>query len=208
MSFVRSTVLAAVLAVTSLASQATTVSLVADGQWNAFDVAELDSLTGGTEWIDANNSLDPAYGSALNFSFTIDAGFVGTLTVVDAAYAGDTFSVFNGAALLGATSSVTPGVYALQADGTVVTPANVGYDFDAALQAPAFSRGVFTLTAGTYRISGLLAQSVSLEDGTPLNATAGAVKLSVSAVPEPSGWALAAAGLGCAVFVTRRRSPR
>lgn len=208
MSFARSTVLAAVLAVTSLASQATTISLAADGQWNAFDVAELDSLSGGTEWIEAHNSLDPGYGSALNFSFTINTGSVGTLTVVDAAYAGDTFWVFNGAALLGATSSVAPGVYAFLPDDTPVTPVNAGYDFDAALQDPAFSRGVFTLAAGTYSISGLLAQSVSFEDGTPLNATAGALKLSVSAVPEPSGWALAAAALGFAVFVTRRRLPR
>lgn len=194
----------AAAAMVSLAAQASSVSLAADGQWNTFTVDSFSSTTGGNEWITADDSLDPAFGTAQIFNFTIAAGEVGTLTVVDGAFAGDTFQVFNLGQLLGNTSVVPVGYYD---DANL---ANVGFDFDAALQNTTFSRGVFVLGAGTYAIGGQLVQSVLLDNvsNEALNATVGAIKLTVSPVPEPSGAALALAALGLTVMVSRRRAAR
>jgi hypothetical protein len=191
---------ATILAAASLASQASTVNLAADGQWNAFTVDAFSSASGGAEWIDGDDSNAPGFGSALNYSFTIAAGQQGTLTVVDANFAGDTFQVFNLGVALGLTSQVPAGVYGNTAD--------VGNDYDAALSNAAFSRGVFTLAAGTYSISGVLAQSVLLDDGSALNATGGALRLDVSPVPEPSTGSLVLAALGVAWLLVRRTSSR
>ena len=191
--------LTAVLLSSSLAAQATSVSLVANDQWQAFGVDSFASSSGGNEWIDNSDTNAPGYGSPLNFTFTIAAGSQGTLTVVDGDLAGDTFNVYNNGGLLGSTSAVPVQQYGSAPD--------VGYNFDAALANPAFSNGVFTLSAGSYSISGVLAQSVLL--GTdPLNATGGAVKLSVSAVPEPASAALVLAALGVTALVSRRRDAR
>jgi hypothetical protein len=193
----RSLMLATVLAATSLASQATTVNLAADGQWNAFTVDALSSLSGGVEWIDGNDSNAQGFGSALNYSFTIAAGQQGLLTVVDANFAGDTFQVFNQGVLLGTTSAVPQTSYD--------TALDLGDDHDAALLSPAFSHRTFALGAGTYSISGALAQSVLL-DGQDLNATGGALKLSVSAVPEPGTGILLLSALGVIGLVATRRT--
>jgi len=204
MSSFQPALLAAVLAASSLAAQASTLNLAADAQWQAFGVDNFSAISMGTEWIDNADSNAAGFGSPLDFSFTIAAGFVGQLTVVDASMAGDTFNVFSNGHLLGATSSVPVQVYGSAPD--------VGYDYDAALLSNAFSRGVFTLGAGTYSITGALAQSLMIDDGqgglSPLNATAGAVKLSVSAVPEPSSLALVFAALGVTWLVSRRTASR
>lgn len=196
--------LAVALAASSLAAQATSINLAADNQWQAFGVDSFSAVSGGTEWIDNDYSNAAGFGTPLDFTFTIAAGFVGELTVVDAVMAGDTFNVFNAGSLLGSTSSVAVQQYGSAPD--------VGYDYDAALQNSAFSRAVFTLGAGTYSISGALAQSLMIDDGlgglSPLNATAGAVKLSVSAVPEPSTLALVIAALGVTWLVSRRTPVR
>jgi hypothetical protein len=189
--------LAAALAATSLCSQATTVDLAADGQWNAFTIDALSSLSGGVEWIDGDDSNAEGFGSALNYSFTIGAGFQGWLTVVDANFGGDTFQVFNQGVLLGSTSAVAQTSYDNAPD--------LGNDHDAALLDAAFSHRVFKLGAGSYRISGLLAQSVLL-DGAPLNATGGALKLHVGVVPEPGSAALVLAALGVVGLMAQRRS--
>lgn len=200
MSFLKS-VLLATLTAASLAAQATSVPLAADGQWHTFGVDSFAAVSGGTEWIDNADTNAPGYGTPLDFSFTIAAGFVGQLTVVDAAMAGDVFQVLKGGHLLGATNGVPVQQYGSAPD--------IGDDFDAALLNTAFSRGVFTLGAGTHHISGVLVQSLMLDDGlggfSPINATVGAVKLSVSAVPEPSSTDLALAALGVVWLVSRRR---
>lgn len=165
------------------------------GQWLQFNVSDFDARSGGLEWIDFNNSNTPGFGTPLSFTFTIASGFTGKLTVVDGAFAGDTFKVTNFGTLLGHTSPVPVTDYASAAD--------TGYDFDAALANASFSRGVFSLGAGNYRIGGLLDQSVTA-GGTPLNATVGALSLTVSAVPEPSTYALMLAGLGMLVTFIRR----
>jgi len=203
MLFLRSSLLAAALAVSSLAAQAATIDLAADGQWHAFTVSPDQSLSGGLEWTVGDDSSNPEFGSALNYTFTIAAGQQGKLTVVDGVFAGDVFNVLNNGQLLGSTSAV-PLTYYLE------SPSNVGYDFDAALVDGAFSQQVFTLAAGSYSISGYLTQSVLFDRdlGEPLNATEGALKLSVSAVPEPSTAALVWAAIGVIALVMRRQSNR
>ena len=157
------------------------------GQWQRFDVSDLDALSGGTEWIDDSNSLAAGFGTPLSFSFTIGAGQVGQLTVVDAGFSGDTFLLFNAGASIGSTGPV--------AVTTIDTAAYLGEGFDAALANASFSHAVLTLGAGSYQISGRLDQSVQAA-GLPLNSTVGAVQLTVSAVPEPATGLARLAGLG------------
>ena len=178
----------AAAAVIATPAHATSVALAADGSWNEFDVDAMLSSGGGNGWIDEVYAGDD---SALTFTFTIAAGSRGKLTVVDTGFAGDTFTITNGGAVLGTTSSVAAGTSA----GALV------FDADEALANPAYSNGVFTLSAGTYSIGGALLQSV---DGD-LDATSGAVRLSVSAIPEPANAALMIAGLAAVAALARRR---
>ena len=190
-------VAAALLGACIASSHATVVAVVADGQWNTFNVSDIDSTSFGVEWIDNNNTLSPDFGTPLSFSFTVAAGFKATLTVVDAGFAGDTFKVTDFGAVLGSTSAVPAQIFD--------TAPDLGIDFDAALANPSFSRGVFGLSAGTYSISGMLDQSVGLDANTPLNSTVGALKLAVApAVPEPSTWSAVIAGLALIAFMARR----
>jgi hypothetical protein len=171
----------------ALPAQASSVALPADNQWSLFSVD--GALAPSLSWIDDA-------GSPLTFDFDIAAGFVGTLTIVDAVFGGDTFKVTNFGNLLGSTSSVP-----LADIGSAV---DHGYDFDAAQADKSFSSAVFTLAAGSYRIGGFLDQSL-LFDGQRLDATAGALRLSVAPIPEPSTYALLFAGLGVIGLVARRR---
>ena len=196
----------ALFAAFALPAQATDVALVTSsgqsgyGSWQQFNVSDLDSLTFGTEWIDFSSAPGAGFGTPLTFTFTIAAGQFGRFTAVDAAFGGDTFKVTDFGNLIGATSAVPITDYA--------TAPDVGLDFDAALANPAFSQGLFLLGAGSHRISGRLDQSVRL-DGVALNATVGAVRLTVApvapAVPEPSTGALLLAGLGAVGALVRRR---
>jgi hypothetical protein len=178
----------AAAAVIATPAHATSVALAADGSWNEFDVDAMLSSDGGNGWIDEAYAGDD---SALTFTFTIAAGNHGTLTIVDTGFAGDTFTITNSGAFLGTTSSVAAGTSA----GALV------FDANDALANPAYSNGVFTLGAGTYSIGGALLQSV---DGD-LDATSGAVRLSVSAIPEPANAALMIAGLAAIAALARRR---
>ena len=169
--------LAASAAACLLFHNAGAVTLTADDQWNSFDVDTFSASSGGTEWIDLGS------GQPLHFTFSVGTGQFGRLTVVDGGFAGDSFKVLNGVALLGKTSA--------PADSY---PGSVGTDFDAALADPAYSRRRFFLTAGNYDITGRLDRS-ALVGGTALDATVGALKLTVSPVPEPASAALLLAGL-------------
>jgi hypothetical protein len=188
----------AALALTAAISapvHATTINVTTDGSWYEFDVDDLTSLSGETEWID--NVTGPAGyvgdGSTMSFAFTLASG--GVLRVVDAGFAGDTFQVFNGTTFLFETSAVPETDFS--------TAADIGTDFDAAFADHAnFSYAEFLLGPGTYTIKGALWQSV-LDGTTPLNATVGAI--SVSAVPVPAaGWLLVSALAG-GFGVARRR---
>ena len=169
------------------AARAADTALAADGQWNAFAVDGL--LNPSLAWIDDA-------GDALNYTFTIAAGTIGTLDVVDAVFAGDTYGVTNFGSALGLTSAVP------LAD--IGSAADLGLDYDAAFADGAFSHASYQLMAGTYRIGGYLAQSL-LIDGQRLDATAGALRLNVAPVPEPSTYALMAAGLLAIGYLARRR---
>jgi len=176
---------------------ATTINVTTDGRWYEFDVDDLTSLSGETEWID--NVTGPAGyngdGSTLTFSITLtdDAA----LRAVDAGFARATFQVFNGPTFLFETSAVPQTDYS--------TAGNAGTDFDAAFADHAnFSYAEFLLGPGTYAIKGALSQSV-LDGVTPLNATVGAV--SITAVPVPAAaWLLGSALAGGFGFARRRRS--
>lgn len=171
-------------AVLALASPSHAASLPADGSWQVFDIDEF--LSGALAFIDI------ADGSPLSFEFSIDTGQIGTLTVVDAGFAGDRFEILDGAQSLGLSSA--PGAS---------FPDSVGLDFDAALADPAYSRGVFVFGAGNHLVTGALVQSVEL-DGLPLNATVGALRLTVSPVPEPATAASLLAGMALLAGLRRR----
>jgi hypothetical protein len=176
---------------------ATTVSLAGDGQWVGFNVNDLDAVSQGVEWIDNANTLSPGFGSPLSFSFTVAAGFTGYLSVVDAGFSGDTFSILNHGSLLGQTSAVPVTTFESAVD------AGLGYAA-AFADRTHFSSTTFALGAGTYLITGSLAQSL-LFDGVPLNATAGALNLTMAPVPEPATLAAMLLGLGLVAGAVRRR---
>ena len=172
---------------------ATNITINPDGAWNPFDVDDVIALTpGSTEWIDATTGLSGYHGDGSKISFSITLSSAAYLTVVDAGYAGDTFTVFDNTVALGTTS---PAVNSY--------PNTIGTNFNAALLNPNYSQGVFLLGAGTHSITGeLLASAV---DGSlvPFNATVGALK--VAPVPLPAGlWLLGSACVG--LFARTRRA--
>lgn len=190
----RFTLIAATLALAALSSaHADTQALSTDGSWAEFAV-DKDSLgnLGWMYWKPQPQGSDLP--TALSFSVDIPAGYVGTLTVVDRVVSGDTFSVTDNGAALGTTGAVsaTAGAFAFSADD--------------ALANPAFSRGVFTLSAGSHTLSGSLLQSAIDPDVGALNSTLGGVNVTITAVPEPATAATLLIGLGLLVGAARRRN--
>ncbi len=170
-------------------AQAALVNINTDDSWNQFDVARDLAANGGIGWIDI---LD---GSALSFQFTIANGKVGLLTVVDTGFAGDRFGIsVNGGALQ--TTSQASNSY----------PVAIGQaDFDLALASPSYSRGTYSLGAGSYTVSGLLVTSALDGTGAVLDATSGGLKVAVSAVPMPPSLVLMVVGLLGLTAQWRRR---
>jgi len=109
-------------------------TLNADGQWVDFTVSRL--MTGDLGW----SNFD---GQALSFDFTVAEGFVATLSVVDAGWSGDRFTVTDLGQEIGTTS--------VAVIGNQGTPAIV--DFDEAFADSNFSRGVYSLNAGQHSIA-------------------------------------------------------
>ena len=173
------------LSLITLLSAAQAAVLPTDGSWRSFAVdANLPPYSAG--WIDDD-------GASLRFDFSIDAGQVGTLTVLDTGFAGDVFQVSDGATLLGSTGAAVAG----DPNGAIT------FDPSAALADARFSRAVFTLAAGAHSISGSAVQFLADANG-PLYATLGALRLEVSPVPEPASLALLLAGLMLLPAVLRR----
>lgn len=171
-------------------AQATDFTLLPGSGWKDFFVADPAFNLGNADlsWVDPNNF------SKVSYSFTVPAGSYGTLTVVDAGFAGDVFSVAsNGASL--ANTSVATNSY----------PTAEG-DYDLALANSDFSRGVYAFSAGTYTITGALFTSALDDAGNPINSTVGALKLEVSPVPEASTLVTLMAGLGMVGLLARRRA--
>jgi len=177
---------AALLALTA-AAQAQAISLVADGQWASFDVAS--DLSGNLGWID----LDSA--EALSFSFTVPAGHVATLTVVDAGFAGDRYTVLDQGVVLGVTSAAVDSY-----------PGNAYLDFGAALADTGYSRGVFLLAAGSHDIGGWMSRSALDDAGLALDSSVGGIRLTVSPVPEPATLVSMLAGLALIGLALKRRT--
>ncbi|MCV2355216.1 PEP-CTERM sorting domain-containing protein [Paucibacter sp. B2R-40] len=190
--FIRAAAVGALTLASALgAAQAAT--LAANGSWTEFLVNVDQAPAYSLDWLVGFDDASPAH-----FSFTIANGFVGSLTVLDTGISGDRFIVQNKGATLGETSVGVDGDPMLE--GSSVT------DFDLALAKPAFSRGVFTLEAGSYDISGYLSRSVLL-DGNPMNVTTGGIALTVaevSPVPEPATLLSLLAGLS--LIAMRRRN--
>lgn len=180
--------LAVLGAASAFAVQATTVPLPADDEWHAFTVDPLLAADHGFEWIESQ------HGSPLSFEFTVAAGTVATLTVIDGGYGGDSFSVsVNGLALPNTSK------------GGNSYPKTVGSNFDAAYGNKQYSRGYYSFVVpGQYTVTGALFKSAQDDHGVPLNNTVGAVLLEVSAVPELSTLSSLLAGLGLLALVSRR----
>lgn len=169
-------------------TQAGTVALVANGEWNEFNVNDEFSNTQGVEWIDFNDSNSPSFGSALTYQFTIANGFKGLLSVVDAGVAGDSFEIFNNGQSIGFTSNTTNSI-------------EYSNDFESNLTNANFSSNFFTLAEGTYNISGALFSTLQ-----SFNETNGALKLDVTPVPLPGTFGLLAGGISLLAFMRRRRA--
>jgi hypothetical protein len=120
------------------------------------------------------------------------------LTVVDAGFSGDQFSVFSNGVTLSETSRAVNSY-----------PTSIGLDFDGALANASYSRGVYSLAAGSYVVGGSLLSSASDDTGAPLNSTVGGLKVevtSVSVVPLPAAALLLLPGLGVMGLTARRRA--
>ena len=173
-------------------SHAKDVALTVGAGWASFDTDR--AAVGSDAWADIDNSSF----ERVFFTFNVTADNGATLTVVDGAFAGNTFSVLNGSALLGNTSAVT----ALDQNTAPFS------SFDQAFANPSYSRGIFNLSVGNYRITGNLTQA-GLDGTTPVWATSGALRVdTVSAVPEPSTYAMLLSGMGMMVYISRRQRGR
>lgn len=199
MSILRSSFVAAAVALSAVAAQAATVIPVTqDGRWNAFTVDALStSAANALNWIDVDYSSAAGDADTLSFTFTVTEKAI--LRVVDLYTAGDTFNVAitsaAGTQLLG-TSAVT----ARDLGDAVLPFANTAAE---AWGNVDFSQLQVVLGAGTYTVTGSLLQSVT-DGSSALNSTAGG--LSVTAVPEPTSLALVLAAIGVVGLVSRRRA--
>ncbi|MEQ1529334.1 MAG: VPLPA-CTERM sorting domain-containing protein [Methylococcales bacterium] len=184
--------LSAVL-LSAISTQAHSDILVADGVWHSFDVDQLTANSGNLEWID----LD---GNILTFDFTLTEPAY--LNVVDAGFAGDRFTVYDGSIL--SYLSFGNAFTELGQTSTAVNsyPNTAVLDFDQAMATSAYSQGKFLLAPGMHSIFGLLSTSALNDTGVALNATVGAVSL--TAVPLPAAVWLYLTGTGALGWLSRR----
>lgn len=178
------------LSAVSAGVSATVINPV-NNSWYLFDVDNLVSQSGGTEWIDAQEDESLGYigdGSPLTFSFSLTRSSI--LNLVDAGISGDTFS------LLINDEHVTSS--AVGADSGIF----VGADLESAWSTAAFSRLSILLTPGDYTVTGFLNQSAVDELGSPYFTTVGG--LQIVEADEPS--LLILLGVAMLVLILRRHS--
>jgi len=183
--------LASVLACALPAVRAATVALPSDGQWLEFNVDDVvyQDLALHDYAADLNQ--------AASYSFTVASGQRATLTVVDLGFAGDQFTLSDNGRSLGSTHAVQPDV---NLSGAFYLSAASA---DQALADGSFSQGTWSFGEGSHTITGVLSQSL-----LGMNSTNGALRLTVSAVPEPASAASLLAGLGLLGAWARRRRAR
>lgn len=169
---------AAIIAAGSASAQ---VALTEGGGWQVF------------QWLDGAGS------SIGEYTFTI-TGAPEKFWIADGYNAGDEFAIsINGGGLIPTSTSLyNPDVY---------SPLYyIGDNWNAAFypdEAPYFSHLSLVLGDGTYDITGVVTQTTETEMGIFSCCGAGAVQL--TAVPEPSGWALMLLGFGAVGVALRRR---
>ena len=142
---------------------------ITSGTWYAFGF----SSTGTALFGGGAPGTNPNGVSAPTAPWTITLTSPETLTVVDVEASGDQFTLFDNGVNIGTTSAPGFGSY-------------VGECISCALADSNFSRGTFTLGAGTHSITGVFDGFVGYGDGD----------FQVSGVPEPAAWALMLVGFG------------
>lgn len=175
----------------STSAHATAINAATDGRWYQFDVDEL--MSGNLHWVDAIVDSEALYqGDYSDLSFTFTLNNPGTLSIVDAAIAGDEFQISVNGQIYSSSLSLDP-------DST-----SVGIDFDAAFSDNhRYSYLTLQLAPGAYTVTGLLTASALDNTGEPFNATVGGLR--ISEVPLPaSAWLFGTALMAC-VARTRRR---
>jgi hypothetical protein len=157
------------------------------GTWYAFSFGENNTplVGGGTPGTNPNGALAP------DPTWTITLSAPARFTVTDVEESGDQFTFYNNGNLLGTTSD------------PVAFASFVGECIACALADPNFSHGVFMLPAGTANLTGTFDGIVGFGQGDFLLE-------SLSAVPEPSTWAMLLTGLGSVGVMLRlkRRKTR
>ena len=183
-------------ALSSAAHASQTVQVTNLDQWYNFSVDPGSTADGRDTWINLDYATTAIARDAQDLSFAIQVNQAVNLRIVDFYAAGDSYQVriASSTGLLDTATSTVPHTADVGSALFANTPD------EAWSQQGSFSQGSWVLGPGSYLISGRLLQSVPGSDGM----TSGA--LQISAVPEPSSWVQALAGVVVLGWLFRRQS--